>query len=109
METTLMTIDISVTDIEDNNNMEEESGAQQLMVDMECPNCKVFNTFSKYIYDKGYFIIFVARVVGCWFLSHLTHLHYYIYLDCKHSTVYKRVGILFHSPNNMYQIFSQSQ
>ena len=88
METTLMTIDISVTDIEDNNNMEEESSAQQqLMVDMECPNCKVVNTFSKYIYDKGYFIIFVARVVG--FLSHLTHLHYYIYLDCKHSTVYK--------------------
>ena len=42
METTLMTIDISVTDIEDNNNMEEESsGQQQLMVDMECPNCKV--------------------------------------------------------------------
>ena len=58
METTLMTIDISVTDIEDNNNMEEESGGQQqLMVDMECPNCKVVNTFLKYIYDNGDFII----------------------------------------------------
>ena len=43
METTLMTIDISVTDIEDtaNINNEENSGPQQLMVDMECPNCKV--------------------------------------------------------------------
>ena len=50
METTLMTIDISVTDIED-NNIEEESGGQ-LMVDMECPNCKVVNTFSKYIYNE---------------------------------------------------------
>ena len=43
METTLMTIDISVTDMEDSNNInnEENSGPQQLMVDMECPNCKV--------------------------------------------------------------------
>ena len=36
METTLMTI--SLTDIEDS---EEGSGPGQLMVDMECPNCKV--------------------------------------------------------------------
>ena len=36
METTLMTI--SLTDIEDS---EESSGPGQLMVDMECPNCKV--------------------------------------------------------------------
>ena len=42
METTLMTIDISVTDIEDTNiNNDDNSGPQQLMVDMECPNCKV--------------------------------------------------------------------
>ena len=49
METTLMTIDISVTDIEDNNIEEESDG--QLMVDMECPNCKVVHTFSEYIFN----------------------------------------------------------
>ena len=48
MESTLVSINLSIT-----------SG-----VELECPNCKVVNTFSKYIYDKGYFIIFVARVVG---------------------------------------------
>ena len=38
METTLMTI--SLTDIEDS---EEGSHGGQLMVDMECPNCKVID------------------------------------------------------------------
>ena len=47
METTLMTI--SLTDIEDS---EEGSHGGQLMVDMECPNCKVnpvINIFYVYL------------------------------------------------------------
>ena len=51
MEATLRTINISVTDLEDNisNNINSEgdssSGQQQARVDMECPNCKVTNSF----------------------------------------------------------------
>ena len=43
METTLMTI--SLTDIEDS---EEGSHGGQLMVDMECPNCKVHPVITLY-------------------------------------------------------------